>query len=266
MVTVTFIRHGQSEDNVHDIWAGWKDAPLSALGRRQAQALGRSFASTTITRIYTSDLLRAHATAKAVHDHHAEPKPPFTPSELLREQHFGVAEGKEWAIDIPEGTTREELQKKGIYPVYWGRDEKFDGGESLDDLFRRSEEALKEFVFPYLDTDDHIAIASHGLCISELMSVLVKLDPKADQSESYRGLLNTAWTRVQLKRRVGGDSNNGAQPSLEISVSHVNHASHLAGLDGFTKDEDESKIRAFFGGETGSITNADTEVRPVCDK
>ncbi|KAJ2914815.1 hypothetical protein MD484_g5614, partial [Candolleomyces efflorescens] len=263
MVTVTFIRHGQSEDNVHDIWAGWKDAPLSALGRKQAQALGRSFTSTTLTRIFTSDLLRAHATAKAVHDHHADPKPPFAATKLLREQHFGVAEGKEWAISIPEGSTREELEKKGIYPVHWERDGKFDGGESLDDLFHRAEEALKECVFPYLDSDDHIAIASHGLCISELMSVLVKLDPRADQTASYRGLLNTAWTRVQLKRR-----NSDAPLSLEVTVTHVNHARHLANLDGFTKDEDESKIRAFFGGasEAGSITNADTEASPVCDK
>jgi broad specificity phosphatase PhoE len=169
---------------------------------QQAQAVGRSFSSTKFTRIYASDLLRAHATGKAVHDHHAEPKPPFIATKLLREQHFGVAEGKEWAIDIPEGTTREELEKKGIYPVYWERDGKFDDGESLDDLFCRAEDALKECVFPYLDTDGHIAIASHGLCISELMSVLVKLDPEADHAESYRGLLNTAWTRVELKRRV----------------------------------------------------------------
>ncbi|KAI9458819.1 hypothetical protein F5148DRAFT_1219875 [Russula earlei] len=31
-VILTFIRHGESTDNLRSIWAGWKDAPLSNHG------------------------------------------------------------------------------------------------------------------------------------------------------------------------------------------------------------------------------------------
>jgi len=170
---------------------------------QQAKALGESLSTTKFDHIYASDLLRAHSTGKAVHERQPEPIPPFTVSPLLREQHFGAAEGNKWVVEIPPGKTREECYKEGIYPVLSGRQAKYEGGESLDDLAVRAEKALRECVLPHIDSDAHIAIASHGLCISELMSELLKLDPKADRSKSYRGLLNTAWTRVEIERRVG---------------------------------------------------------------
>jgi broad specificity phosphatase PhoE len=43
-----------------------------------------------MTAIYTSDLKRAHTTAKNVFEANlSDPKPPFTVSPLLREQYFG---------------------------------------------------------------------------------------------------------------------------------------------------------------------------------
>lgn len=105
-------------------------------------------------------------------------------------------------IDVPEGITREELYQKGIYPVLEHRYEKYANGESLNDLATRAEAALRECVFPHLDADAHIAIASHGLCISEMVSALMRLDPEADKSISYQGLLNTAWTRVNIQQKV----------------------------------------------------------------
>lgn len=32
MITVTCVRHGESTDNLRQVWAGWKDAPLSQHG------------------------------------------------------------------------------------------------------------------------------------------------------------------------------------------------------------------------------------------
>lgn len=162
-------------------------------------------------------------------------------TKLVREQHFGDAEGNKWTIDIPPGATREELYKKGIYPVIPGRSGKFSGGESLDDLHERAKDAIKECLYPHLENEDgHIAIASHGLCIAEMMSALVKMDPHADHSVSYRGLLNTAWTRVEVRRRVGSSGirsprllralQAGQAEALEVKISHVNHAKHLDNL------------------------------------
>lgn len=48
------------------------------------------------TAIYTSDLKRAHTTAKNVYEANVATaeKPPFTVSPILREQYFGEAEGQ----------------------------------------------------------------------------------------------------------------------------------------------------------------------------
>ena len=77
----------------------------------------------------------------------------------------------------------------------------------MNDLGRRAGEAIQECVLPHLqggssDEDQHIILASHGLCISELVSALVKLDPEADTGVDYRGLLNTAWTRAVVSLKV----------------------------------------------------------------
>ncbi|KAJ7158317.1 phosphoglycerate mutase [Mycena crocata] len=260
MLTVTFIRHGQSQDNVKSIWAGWKDAPLSELGVKQAAALGQAFLkSTNIDFIYASDLLRAHATGQAVLNAHASPKPPFTSDKKLREQHFGVAEGNPWALTAPPNKTLEELIKEGIFPVLKDRAAKFPEGESLNDLGRRAEQAIAECVVPHLAAkgDLHIAIASHGLCISELVAALLRLDPDSRRDVSYAGLLNTAWTRAVVSIKDGSldgplDVNN--LPPLTVQITDVNNADHLASLEIGTEDpaavnEEKSAAQAFFSGK-----------------
>ncbi|TFK34487.1 histidine phosphatase superfamily [Crucibulum laeve] len=270
MITVTFIRHGESEDNLKAIWAGWKDAPLSELGRSQAQALAESFASVPITHIYASPLKRAHSTGLAVHTHQPEPKPTFTSNPHLREQHFGIAEGNPWVINRPANKTLEELYAEGIYPVLRQRHEKFPEGESLDDLARRCEEGVQQCVLAHLHEGDgtHVALASHGLCISELVAALLRLDPESNRDVSYAGLLNTAWTRVTVRPRNDheGPVDPHNPPPLEVKVTHVNVREHLnslapAAVDA-VEEEDEAKAeaRAFFGGgssKSASTTNAE---------
>ncbi|KAG6865419.1 hypothetical protein C0991_002809 [Blastosporella zonata] len=205
MLTVTFIRHGESEDNTKNIWAGWKDAPLSALGRAQVSALAASLqrTNTKFTYIYASPLLRAHATGLAALSSQTH-NPPFALNLKLREQHFGAAEGNPWAYRIPPDETIASMIAKGIYPVLPTRQDRFDGGESLEDLAARADEAVAECVLPHVsERDVHIALASHGLCISECVKALLRLDPEADAGENYTGLLNTAWTRLTVEPRDG---------------------------------------------------------------
>ena len=152
--------------------------------------------------IYASTLLRAYATGQAVHDAQPDPKPSFTANPNLREQHFGIAEGQPWA-ELASDQTEEEMIAKNIFPPLLSHSAKFSGGESIDDLACRAENAIRECVLPHVLEDGvHIAIASHGLCISELIAALLRLDPDARRNVSYRGLLNTAWTRVIISVKV----------------------------------------------------------------
>ena len=178
--------------------------------KQQARALGDFFADTHFTAIHASDLKRAFTTAQALYDSQKDPKPSFDSSELLREQNFGVAEGKPWTFQADEALTLEEHMAKGVYPVLYDDDEKFPEGESAKDLDERARTALEKFALPHVSqaakegkTGIHIAIVSHGLCISALISELLKMSAKQSGATNYRGLWNTAWTRVVVDIEVG---------------------------------------------------------------
>ncbi|KAF7316298.1 hypothetical protein MIND_00148500 [Mycena indigotica] len=259
MLTVTFIRHGQSLDNLKSNWAGWKDAPLSELGNKQAAALGKAFkaSNTHFDFIYASDLLRANTTGLSVLEAHDDPKPTFSSSPKLREQHFGVAEGQPWVLSTPPGDqSLDELFAQGIFPVLHSRNAKFPEGESLDDLARRADGAVAEFLVPHLASPNntHVAIASHGLCISELVAALLRLDPQSRRDISYAGLRNTAWTRAVVTVKDGYSlPKYGAPPPLTVDITHVNVADHLHTLESVEPleevDESKASARAFFGGK-----------------
>ncbi|KAF9480584.1 phosphoglycerate mutase-like protein [Pholiota conissans] len=264
MITVTFIRHGESEDNLRAVWAGWKDAPLSELGQKQANALGHYLSTTRITHIYASPLNRAHTTAKFVHHHQLHPKPSFSVDPNLREQHFGIAEGHPWVpvSPLPDDTPVEELWSKNIFPMLYERSERFPEGETLEDLAARAEIAIQSCVLPHLQAKDvegdgvHVAVASHGLAIGELVAALLRLDPEADHNQAHDGLQNTAWTRVKVG--VRGDHDGAIDPAkpppLEVKVQHVNQTEHLKELTDLPRlheglDGAHAEALAFFGGD-----------------
>lgn len=110
-------------------------------------------------------------------------------------------------LETPPNKSYAELFDEKIFPVLFERHEKFPEGESLDDLSARAKEAVAECILPHVVPENvsggyHIALASHGLAISELVSALLRLDPTAPQDVSYTGLLNTAWTRVHVSLQV----------------------------------------------------------------
>ncbi|KAF9448042.1 phosphoglycerate mutase-like protein [Macrolepiota fuliginosa MF-IS2] len=253
MITVTLIRHGESRDNPKGIWAGWRDAPLTDLGERQADVLGYAFASSTqFQYFYASDLSRAHSTALAVIKHHAKPKPPFTLSQNLREQHCGIAEGHRPAPrHLLEDKAMEEWWEEGVFLETQERDEKFPGGESLNDLARRAEAAIRECILPHVFDKNqdgiHIGLASHGTFLNEMICSLLRLDPDHDHSKSYLGLLNTAWSRLTISVKHGceGPYELNSPPPLRICLLAFNNYEHLGSLPGVSTFETETPPEYF---------------------
>lgn len=97
--TLLLIRHGESVANKEHYFAGQTDAPLSDLGRKQADATGRYLKDFKIHACYASDLSRAYDTGLAAVKSHGVPT---IPSTHLREIACGA-----W-----EGMTHEEIQKQ----------------------------------------------------------------------------------------------------------------------------------------------------------
>lgn len=72
MGRLLLIRHGETVANRNRIIQGPRiDAPLSDLGRRQADRLGDALAREPLHAVFTSPLVRARATAEAVVSRHA---------------------------------------------------------------------------------------------------------------------------------------------------------------------------------------------------
>ncbi|HNM78990.1 MAG TPA: histidine phosphatase family protein, partial [Tepidiformaceae bacterium] len=70
MCEVLLVRHGEQKFFENIPLGQAYDAPLSELGEKQAEAVGKRLASARIGRVYCSDMQRAHDTAKAIAGHH----------------------------------------------------------------------------------------------------------------------------------------------------------------------------------------------------
>ncbi|KAI0697909.1 phosphoglycerate mutase-like protein [Cytidiella melzeri] len=251
-----------------NVWAGWTDSPLSNHGMNQARALGDALASTRFTAIHASPLKRAYSTAEAVYEKQPQPKPVFSSSPLLREQHFGIAEGKPWTWDTTPGLSLEDHYAQGLFPVMYQRADAFPDGESLDDVAVRAEQAVKDLILSNVRKAAregkkglHVAIVSHGIFISELISALLTKDRSGQHpGRKYRGTHNTAWTRiiVSVKGSKEGEPMEIADndlPPLEVSLTDFNRSEHLehvkrqkGGIGSSAHDPKQQSIRAFFGG------------------
>lgn len=89
-MTLIIVRHAQSAGNVRGVFTGGLDVSLTALGRRQAEALAERLASQPIVAVYASTLERARETARPTAERFGLP---VNVLETLREAGLGEAEG-----------------------------------------------------------------------------------------------------------------------------------------------------------------------------
>ncbi|KAJ3503368.1 hypothetical protein NLJ89_g8470 [Agrocybe chaxingu] len=274
MVSFILVRHGESKDNLRGVWAGVKDSPLSNHGMQQAEALGNYLASTNIAIIYTSDLQRAKTTAKALRDKQTNPwSIPFIESSHLREQDFGAGEGMKFSKK-EKGMSLAAHYAKGLFPALHTRQEKFPGGESLDDMARRAEGVIEEILLPQVVQENRdgimktVAIVSHGLFIGELVAAIIRRDRDYRGEvdvRNLRGMKNTGWTRLAVALKFPAPNGIAVSPSTKLAfnvrVTDVNRHAHLSnlhrqkgGIGSLAHDPAQKDIRSFLGGKQKPAT------------
>jgi uncharacterized phosphatase len=141
--TILLARHGETDWNLHRRVQGQSDTPLNETGRAQAETLAQELAGERIDAVYSSDLVRAHETARIV----AEPRGlHVTALPDLRERHFGTWEGltdDEVLVRFPEA-------RRG----HWG------DGETLEDVAERVLSGLIRIAESH--PDGQVLVVSHG--------------------------------------------------------------------------------------------------------
>ena len=122
------IRHGETAWNRDTRIQGHLDVPLNRRGQWQATRVALALRDEPLAAIYSSDLARAHQTARAIADAHGLP---IQTDAGLRERHFGFFEGKTWA-EIETGWPEQALAWRQRVPDFAPV-----GGESLLQLQAR---------------------------------------------------------------------------------------------------------------------------------
>jgi 2,3-bisphosphoglycerate-dependent phosphoglycerate mutase len=199
MAKLILMRHGQSVWNLHNLFSGWVDIPLSTQGIEEAFAGGRQIKHEPIDCIFTSTLIRAQMTALLVMSVHDSGKTPVI-------DHTGESQLDEWSKifsptvqsqTIPvfrawelnermygelQGLNKAELaQQYGADQVQiWRRS--FDipppQGESLKMTAERTLPYFKEKIIPYLEKGQNVLIVAHGNSLRSIIMSLDQLSPE----------------------------------------------------------------------------------------
>ena len=165
------VRHGQQDypkDLPRATTADWVDPPLSAIGNRQAVAVGESMADEVITAVYSSNLERAHETGRQIARHHGLE---VTVLEALREI--------ELFRDLPEGKTLLDA----VDPILlrgarerWVQDRRWDVypfSETGDEFRHRILMAVEGILATH--PGERIVVACHGGVINAVTGAILGL-------------------------------------------------------------------------------------------
>ena len=170
---LVLVRHGQSEWNKKNLFTGWKDPKLTAIGVEEAIKAGDELKGSgySFDKMYTSELFRAQETGRIILDRMGLDSIEVIKDLSLNERNYG---------DLA-GLNKDDARKK------WGEDQvhiwrrSFDvpppGGESLKDTAERVLPYFKINIIPQLAEGLNILIAAHGNSLRALVMEIEKISP-----------------------------------------------------------------------------------------
>lgn len=104
---IFLIRHGETDWNVEGRPQGWEDIPLNDHGKEQVAYLGYCFSGLPIGAVYSSVLLRAMETAKAISIYHPSSRRVYDSAlrfydPIKRHERPKIISEEEWEASIAE--------------------------------------------------------------------------------------------------------------------------------------------------------------------
>ena len=208
------VRHGETAWNVDTRIQGQLDIGLNDRGLWQAERVGKALAEEAIDRIYSSDLQRAHSTAKAIARHTAHASAREVQLHTgLRERGFGTFEGETWA-DIAEKWPDESRRWKQRDPHFAPP-----GGETPTQLLARVQATVDDIASRH--PGEHIVLVAHG----GVMDMLYRLATRQELHAPRTWHLGNAainrllWTPDGLSLVGWGDARHLEDDALDETTA-----------------------------------------------
>lgn len=170
---LVLLRHGESEWNAADRFAGWADIGLTKVGRDEARAAGGQLLARGLVPdvVHTSRLVRAIETGDLVREACGVPDVSVMRTELLNERHYGALQGLRRGDAVASyGAAQVARWRRGIDarpPL------DTDGrGESLADVRLRVLPYVHQCLTPQLEQGRTVLVVSHGNTIRMLRRLI----------------------------------------------------------------------------------------------
>ncbi|AUJ32684.1 MAG: 2,3-diphosphoglycerate-dependent phosphoglycerate mutase [Liquorilactobacillus nagelii] len=183
MTKLVFIRHGQSEWNLENLFTGWVDVDLSEKGVEEAKEAGRKIkeAGLQFDQAYTSVLTRAIKTLHYALEESGQLWIPETKTWRLNERHYGALQGKNKAKAAEKyGDEQVHIWRRSydVLPPLLSADDEgsaaqdrryadldpraIPGGENLKVTLERVIPFWEDEIAPKLLDGKNVIIAAHG--------------------------------------------------------------------------------------------------------
>ena len=208
--TLVLVRHGQSDWNLKNLFTGWKDPDLTALGIEEAKTGGKALADYGIKYdiAFTSALTRAQHTLKIILDEIGQPDLETIRDQALNERDYGDLSG------LNKDDARAKWGEEQVHIWRRSYDVPPPGGESLRDTGARVWPYYLTEILPRVLSGQNVLVAAHGNSLRSLVMVLDRLS-KAQILE-----LNLA-TGVPMVYKLKADSTVASKEVLgDMSGAH----------------------------------------------
>ena len=202
---LVLIRHGQSEWNKKNLFAGWTDIDLSEKGKKEAVHAGLELKKRQMIFdcVFTSALKRAIHTMEIVLKQMNLNAIPIIKAWQLNERHYGALQGQnrqaiidkygseqvhKWRRDFttvpPPLKQNQAFEKMQLYKEL----KQIPNGESLKDTQKRVLFFWKRKIFPQIQNEKSVLIVAHGNSLRALIKYLENIsDEKISSVEVKTG-------------------------------------------------------------------------------
>jgi probable phosphoglycerate mutase len=158
------VRHGQQLAHAPaGPFAAAIDPPLSEVGEQQVKLLGERFAEQDIDAVYSSRLLRAHATAEAVAGEHG--LTPIVVDDLREVEVFRDLPPGATVLDVLGEVSMHGVRERMLFEKRW---DVYPASESSADFRRRVVNAIEGIAA--LNTGRRVVVACHGGVINAYLA------------------------------------------------------------------------------------------------